>query len=461
MLRKFHSISGLIATLLVVLLSISGAMLAINPFLARVQTTVWGTSSVSVAELTGKIASRYPGVEQIQRTASGTIVVYFTDGDRTGADLVDPVTGATIGAYSASPIMVWVKKLHRSFLLDTPGRIGTAIAAFLMLLLTVSGAIMLARRIGGWRHIFRSIQGSFKQRLHCELGRLALLGLLLSATTGLYMSAQTLGLMAEQQTVEPAFPGRVAGGVPAPVDMLAALKAVPVTDLRELVFPYPQDRTDVYSIRTNQGAGYIDQSTGQLLSYQPYGTGQKFSEFIYMLHTGEGLWWLGLLLGLTSLVVPVMAWTGIQVWWERRRSVTRIDNNADPQIADTVILVGSEGHSTWAFAKTLHEALGQSGHRVHSAAMNDLATSYRCAKRLLILTSTYADGEAPASAKQFLLRLERMSEVSVLPYAVLGFGDRQFPRFCNYAKQVADALRNKGWPALQLTEFIEIGRAHV
>ena len=455
MQRKLHSLSGLMATLLVVVTAITGAVLAVNPLLERAQAKVWGSSSISVAELTGNIATRYPGAEQIQRTPSGNIIIYFTDGERAGADLINPITGATIGAYTTSPVMVWVKNLHRSYLLETSGRVAAGVAALVMLLLTISGAMVLANRLGGWRHIFRPIQGSFKQRLHCEVGRLAVLGLLLSATTGLYMSAQTLGLTPEHQQTEPSFPEHVNGGMPVPIATLAALQSIPVTALRELVYPYPKDRSDVYSIRTNQGAGYIDQSTGQLLSYQPYATKQKLDEFIYMLHTGEGLWWLGLLLALGSLAVPLMAWTGVQLWWQRKQSVTYIDNNTEPQNADTVILVGSEGNSTWGFAKTLHDALSQSGHLVHTAAMNSLATHYQQAQRLLILTSTYADGDAPASARQFLKQLAQLPDSPALPYAVLGFGDRQFPRFCGFAQQVADALQNKGWPALQLTEFID------
>ena len=37
---------------------------------------------------------------------------------------------------------------------------------------------------------------------------------------------------------------------------------------------------------------------------------------------------------------------------------------------------------------------------------------------------------------------------SPLPVAVLGFGDRSFPRFCQFAEDVAGALRAKGWPML-------------
>lgn len=456
MLRKFHSFFGLIAALLAVLLSITGAVLSINPFLERSQAKVAGVSSISVAELTGKLVSRYPRAEQIQRTSSGSVIVYFTDGGRTGADLINPITGALIGTYSASPVTLWVKKLHRSYLLDTFGRVGAGITAFVMLLLAFSGAFMLAKRLGGWRHILRSIQGSSRQRLHCYVGRIAVLGLILLATTGLYMSAETFELIPDHKSTEPAFPINVNGGVPASMDTLSALKAISVTELRDLVYPDPEDRNDVYSITTNQGSGYVDQSTGQLLSYQPYGNKQKLYEFIYMLHTGEGLWWFGLLLGLITLAMPLMAWTGSQIWWKRKQSATTINNNTAPHLADTVILVGSEGNSTLGFAKTLHDALNLAGYLTHTTSMNNLAENYLHAKRMFVLTATYGDGDAPASASQFLTRLERITKIPELPVAVLGFGDRQFPQFCQFAKAVEAALTTKGWP--QLLPFDTINR---
>ena len=39
--------------------------------------------------------------------------------------------------------------------------------------------------------------------------------------------------------------------------------------------------------------------------------------------------------------------------------------------------------------------------------------------------------------------------------AVLGFGDRSFPHFCQFAEDVADALRAKGWPTLLKLKLID------
>ena len=65
---------------------------------------------------------------------------------------------------------------------------------------------------------------------------------------------------------------------------------------------------------------------------------------------------------------------------------------------------------------------------------------------MLFLTSTYGDGAAPASASRLLKLLARGRRA--LPFAVLGFGDRSFPRFCRFAEDVEGALRAQGWPAL-------------
>ena len=455
MLRQSHSLPGLIGALLLAVLAVTGAILSINPVQERLHTTIPASGAMSVADLTGKLAANYQGVEQIQRTPSGAIIVYFTDGNQSGVDRVDPETGTAVAAYEASSIMRWVKNLHRSLLLDTPGRVASATGAALMLLLTVSGAFMLAARSGGWRKILHPVGGTPVQRLHAAVARFAVLGLLLAATTGLYMSAGSLELISEAAEAEVNFPAEAGAGTPQPVETLAALKATDLSDLRELVYPYAGDPTDGYSLLTRQGAGFVDASSGALLSFQAHSTRRKVYEFIYMLHTGEGLWWLGIWLGLSALAVPVLAVSGIRIWWKRRRALPRLTGNSPADAAATVILVGSENNTTWGFAKTLHDALTRAGQRVHTAPMNRLAAHYRKAERLFILTATHGDGGAPTSANQFLAKLEKFEEASLCQFAVLGFGDRQFPKFCQFAIDVDAALTAKGCTALSPLDMID------
>lgn len=455
MLRRLHSIVGLCAALLVMLLAISGAVLSVNPALERWSTNVPAAGQLNVAQLASRIAAIYPGAEQLQRSPAGTLIVYYSQAGQPAAQRIDPRSGQALGTYEPSEFSVWVKNLHRSLLLDDTGRAIAGLGALAMLLLSISGALMLAKRLGGWAQLLRPLRGTGTQRWHSQAGRLSLLGLLLSALTALYLSASTFALVSDGMQNQPAFPRTVTGGPPAPISQLQALQNVDLLELRELVYPNPQDPQDVFSLSTAQGDGYVDQASGALLVFQAHNHWRKLYELIYLLHTGQGLWWLGLLLGASALCVPLMSISGARVYWQRRQAKPRIAHNSAAQSADTLLLVGSENNSTWGFAKTLHAALVEAGLRVHSAPLNQLAKHYPQAQRLIVLTATYGDGAAPASANGFLARLQQTQLNANLPFAVLGFGDRQFPHFCRFARQTEAALLARGGKPLLALECID------
>jgi len=110
------------------------------------------------------------------------------------------------------------------------------VLAALMVLMCISGAVMLARRAGGWLSLLSGFKGSGDSRVHSELARFAMIGLLLSALTGTYMSALRFGLLPEPANSEPSFPMEVAGGEPAPVGSLQALKTQTSTICRNWCF---------------------------------------------------------------------------------------------------------------------------------------------------------------------------------------------------------------------------------
>lgn len=430
------------------MLGISGAVLALDPALERLGASIAGTGQTSVAEVAGRVLQNYPGAEQLQRTPNGSLIVYFRAYGDAGADRVDPRSGQKIAPYARSAFSRWVKELHRSLFLETAGRVATGIAAVLMLVLAISGVALLIRQQGGWRHAMGPLRANRHQRWHAQVGRIAVLGLLLSASTGVYLSAASFGLISDGKQNEPDFPTIVTHGPAAPVAALPALRATKLSDLRELVFPIPGDTAALYSLRTAQGDAYVDPSSGALLAYRAHDGVRRVYEIVYQLHTGEGWWWLGLAVGLCALSLPLMGVTGAMTWWQRRRAMPGITGNSDAQSARTVILVGSESNATWGFAGALHDALRHAGERVHTAPMNQMAAEFRCAERLFILTATYGDGAAPASASQFLARLQQVPVNPLTSFAVLGFGDRQFPKFCQFAKDVEGAMLARGWRRL-------------
>lgn len=452
MLRQLHSFPGLVVALLVAVLALTGAVLSVQPALERLAVPPVPAGAVSVAELAQMAKARHAEIDKIVKAASGSIIVSYFDGDTAGADLIDPATGDVIGPHAPSATMRFITNLHRSLLLGTAGRVAAGLGALAMALLTVTGATMLAARLGGWGALLKPIRGGGHQRWHAQAGRLAAIGLLLTALTGCFLSLASFELIPDG-SADLAATASGSGGDRAPVGSLAALKAIDLQSLRELAFPYAGDPTDTYRLTTAAGITQVDATTGEALSFQPHSVARQFYELIYMLHTGQGLWPLGLLLGMSALAAPVLSLTGTVIWWRRRRLLPRIAGNSPASAADAIILVGSEGNSTWGFARTLHAALARSGLKVHAAPMNALAADYPKAALMLILTATYGDGTAPASASGFLARLERSR--AKLPVAVLGFGDRSFPHFCRFADDVTAALGNKSWPVLIDTDRID------
>jgi sulfite reductase (NADPH) flavoprotein alpha-component len=454
MIRALHRWPGLLALALVTVLALSGAALSVFPAAERLAAPQ-AEAALDVAELAARIQAAYPGVEQIRRAPSGRITAYWFDGGVPGAAVIDPATGLGIASADPDPVERWLVNLHRSLFLGDAGRIAAAAGAAAMLVLALSGAALVARRAGGWRRWFAPLRGPLAGRLHVEVARVAVLGLALSSATGLWMTASTFDLVPDR-AVAPALPD-VSGGTGIALRSIDPLRATPVAELRELSFPYPGDATDVFTLKIDRGTGYVDQGTGALLAWRDLTGWQRISETIYTLHTGRGAAFLGLLLGVTALGVPLMGGTGIVLWLAGRRGRPRLCGNAPAARAGTILLVGSEGGSTWGFAATLLRSLTEAGRTVHAAPMSgfDPARHPR-AERFVILAATYGDGDAPASAKGFLEQLKQLDRPPQAPLAVLGFGDRSFPAYCGYAEAVAQLARTKGWA--QLLPFDTVDR---
>ena len=68
--------------------------------------------------------------------------------------------------------MLAVRNLHRKLLLDDAGRAAVGLGTVAMLALSLSGLVMLARRLGGWRRLIGLIRGTLVQRLHGEVAAL-------------------------------------------------------------------------------------------------------------------------------------------------------------------------------------------------------------------------------------------------------------------------------------------------
>lgn len=445
MIRTFHRWPGLLAAVLLIALALSGAALSVFPALDRVAAPA-AVSQQSVAELAALVVVLHPGVEQIRRAPSGKLTVWWFEGNTPGSAIVDPATGEEIGSADPSAVEQWLINFHRSLFLDDAGRIMMAAAAFAMLVLTVSGSLLVLRRVGGWRRWFSRQRGPFAARFHTELARVSVPLLLLSALTALWMVGSTFDLLPTDEA-NAAFPAQVSGESGLAVASIPTFQATPISDLRDLTFPAAADAADVYTLTTAQGTGFVDQGNGELLAWATPGPWTKAWEWVYLLHTGQGAALWGLILGLAVLSVPALAVTGLISWAKSRSARPRLRGMVAAAKAQTVVLVGSEGGSTWGFATTLSKALQAAGQTVHLAPLSGFAPqTYSAARQIIVMTATWGDGAPPSSANGALARLAQAQPT--VPLAVLGFGDRSFPAFCAFATAFDAAARATGWAAL-------------
>nr|WP_221302774.1 PepSY domain-containing protein [Quisquiliibacterium transsilvanicum] len=442
---------GLTAGSFALLLGITGALLAFDPVQQAWQAPA-APDDLRVATLVDRVAHTVQGTQEIRRLPSGAIVVFSFRGDQAQASYVHPDDGRVLGAWQPSALPRWLKNLHRSLLLGDPGRWGAASIALAMAALSLSGLVLLLRRMGGWRRLAGRVRGSLAQRLHVLVGRVVLAVLCLTSLTALYMSATTMGLVALDAASEPEVVSVVTGQTALPGAQLSILQNLAVRDLRRLNFPDAADPEDVWKVSTRQGEGWIDRYSGQTLAWQDTTLAQRIYDWAVVLHTGEGAWLWAVVLAVAGASVLLFWLTGIVIWWQARRQTPRIAGNSPMARADALIFVASEGGSTWGFAQALHDALGQVGHRVHTSALEHFQTT-PATRQVFVLAATYGEGQAPALASHALERIARLSSGAV-PVTVLGFGDRQYPAFCGFAEALERTLRAQGWPALLPLERI-------
>lgn len=424
--RRYHLWLGCLAGPFLVVLAVTGVLLALDALRAQATQPAAAPAGLSVADLAAGLA-RHGTLERLAVTPVGTIVAQFATPRRRAT--VDPADLSLRPVAEAGDTIRTVTEIHRTLMTGDPGRLILALATFAGLLLAATG---LARIWRGERG------GGALRRLHRSLGLTFALPFVVSAATGLGLAAAA---MFPVDGVRPAFPSAFAEGERLPVSAVAALAAVAVGDLEELVLPRADDADDGYFLATADRFAWIDPVSGRVAAASERPVMHRLTAAVLHLHAGRSMTALAIIFGLAAAAVALLGLTGLAaggIAIRRRRPVV----SDDAAKADTIILVGSQGGTTWGFAERLAARLTEAGHRVDLATMNSLASDYPTAERLIVLTATHGVGEPPGSADRFLARLPQ----ATLPpaFAVLGFGDREAKAFCGFAEAVDAALLATG-----------------
>jgi sulfite reductase (NADPH) flavoprotein alpha-component len=110
------------------------------------------------------------------------------------------------------------------------------------------------------------------------------------------------------------------------------------------------------------------------------------------------------------------------------------------------ILFGSQTGNAQNLAGVISESLAHEGFESVVMDMGELEPeSIYDMDFLMVVTSTYGDGEPPDNASEWMsyLKFSEELDLSHLKFAVLGLGDSYYPHFCQCAKDFDEYLSKR------------------
>ncbi|RKR12129.1 sulfite reductase (NADPH) flavoprotein alpha-component [Maribacter vaceletii] len=438
--RYSHLLFAIISSIFLLIASITGIILSVEPITKKVAPySVSGADELSLAETIKTLNKTYEEVLAISRDRNGFVSITAIVGGKNETFYVDPFTGEKLGnLIQKKPLFQFATNLHRSLFLKSTGRFLIGMASFLLILISISGIILIAKRQGGYKHFFASVvRENFSQYHHVIYARLSLIPLLIIALTGVYLSLLRFNIIPDTQVSLQVDFNTIHDEPQQEFTAFPIFKKTALSELRTLEYPFSEFVEDYYIIRLKDKEIYLNQVTGEILAEENYPIIQVMSSWATVLHTGDGSIIWSIILGLGSLAIPFLTVTGFIIYFKRPK--TKIKNKYKKKDSDHLILVGTEGGTTLQFAQELHKQLIAVGKKSYLGLMNQYSY-FQKMEHLIVITATYGQGEAPASAEKFMHLLKKHPQQKAFKFSVIGFGSTAYPNFCQFAYETQKAL---------------------
>ncbi|MBO0950138.1 PepSY domain-containing protein [Fibrella forsythiae] len=447
--RYSHLALAVSSFLLLTLASVTGIILAFEPVSQKLQPyRADNVGQLTLAQTLPVLKKGYEELTELSVDANQFVQLRGTDAN--GKNLtayVDPRTGSILGTPTPqSEFFQWVTALHRSLFLHEAGRFFVGLTAFLLLLITVSGTMLIIQRQRGVKRFFtRIVRDNFAQYYHVVLGRLSLIPIIVIALSGTYLSLARFNLVGEATIVSPTIDLDALQSKPErkPADF-AVFQNTRLVDVQSIEFPFSDDVEDYYTLKLKDRELTINQLTGEILSEKPYPTAVLLTSLSLDLHTGRGSLIWALILAVASGNILFFIYSGFAITW--KRLANRAKNKYTATESRFIILVGSENGSTFRFAQLVHQHLLKQGKKAYLTDLNNYGV-FPEAEHLLVLTATYGLGEAPTNARRFAALVEKYPQPQSVRYSVVGFGSHAYPDFCQFAFDVNQLLAKQAWAA--------------
>lgn len=440
--RYSHLVLALASSLFLLIASVTGVILAVEPISHQAKGyAAKDLDEVSLGTTIDALKNNYDEVFALEVESSGFVKASVLTAEMETLDIyIDATTGEQLGEVEERYfIYSFATNLHRSLFLKSIGRFFVGLISFLLLLTTITGLLLLAKRQGGFKRLFSKVQKDyFELRYHVILSRWFFIPIVILAITGVYLSAEKFELLPDTTISHQEISTLSKTQNFENIKDVSFFKETTLNTVRKVEFPFSEDPEEYYKIALTDKEIRVNQNSGQIISSAKYPFVQLASRLSWVLHTGEGsvLWSIVLLLASASILF--FMYSGFVMTLKRRKKVVTTLEMSDKGECEFVILVGSETGTTFDFARRLYNSLSFSGKKVYLTELNNY-TAFAKAKHIIILTATYGEGEPTTNARKFEVVFPTVQQPNKIKYSVVGFGSLEYPDYCKFAIKV-DAL---------------------
>lgn len=444
--RYAHLALAILASLILVVASLTGIVLAVDVASEKVNSyKVDNFDELTLDKVLPQLRENYSEISNISVDYNDFISIEaFDDEGNEIKGYINPSSGEILGKpLEQNEFIKWNLALHRSLFLHETGRFIVGFASFLFFLIAVSGTILLIKRQNGIKNFFSKVHSdSLSQYFHVVSGRIMLIPILIIALTATYLFLLRFEVIPSQKAAEQDFVENTTLAK-IPISEFLVFKEIKLSEVSKIEFPFmDDDPEEFFVLKLKDRELTINQFTGQIVAESRSPITKIIEKVSFDLHTGQINWIWAIILAIASLNILLFIYSGFAITLKRTK--TKVKNKFKAKDCEYILLVGSENGSTFGFANQIHLQLQANGKKSYLTDMNNFA-EFASAKQLVIFTSTYGIGEAPANALKFEKLVERYAQNQQIKYSVVGFGSKSYPDFCGYAKVVDRLLSEQIW----------------
>lgn len=445
-LRRYaHLLLAVLTAIFLIIASVTGVILGGNAIFEQKKSyKVDNFSELTLRQLLVPLSERYDQIVHIEFDPNGFIFFEGIDTDwneikgfiNSKGELIAPPT-------KKNNFIKGVTTLHRSLFLHETGRILMGITAFLLIFIVLSGIVLVLEQQQVFRRFFgKVVKENNAQFYHIQLGRWLLIPIFLIAISGAYLSANRFLISEKKQQHNVDFQNFKGSEKEIHFTNFPVFKNIPLTQIKSVTFPLSEDENDVFILKLKDRELVLHPLSGEIMSEIPVSQTQFLALLSLDIHTGQKniLW--SIILIISCIAILFFIFSGFSIFLKRKKIA--IKNQFSSLEATHIILYGSEMGTTLHFANLVHQQLLNSGQKSFLTTLNGYSY-FPKAQHLIIFTSTYGLGDAPSNAKKFKRLFSSFSQNENCKFSVIGFGSVNYPKFCEFAKEVHRLFLKENW----------------